>query len=59
MNTIAGAVADRSAGTENYVNSPASASSVEKRKQRRLVARTKPIFVATSQEETEFWADVT
>jgi hypothetical protein len=59
MNTIAAAVADQSAGTRNYLNPTADASSVEKRKQRRLAAQTKPRFVVTSQEETEFWADVT
>jgi hypothetical protein len=59
MNTIARTVADQSVGTRNYVNPPADASSVEKRKLRRLAARTKPKFVATSHEETEFWEDVT
>jgi hypothetical protein len=59
MNTIAGVIVGQSAGTRNYLNPTADASSVEKRKQRRLAARTKPRFVATSQEETEFWQGVT
>jgi hypothetical protein len=59
MNTIAGVVADQSAGTQKYLNSPTIASSDKERKTLRVDTQTKPKFVATSHEETEFWEDVT
>jgi hypothetical protein len=58
MNTLAGVV-DQSAGKKSPLNSAASASCVEEKKLRRFATRKKFKFVATSQEETEFWEDVT
>jgi hypothetical protein len=59
MNTIAGAVAGQAAGARKYLNSPSRAFREKDGNTHRVTAQPKPKFVATSQEETEFWEDVT